>query len=722
MPVTNTGTNPLHVVYNRWERFLNDVSRTVGGDRELGELSNKVGDLKKKAFADGQLSAQELEGLYANMELIAKAYEKVAADRGYPVGKTLPTTKEGFKVYGENAQIHFGVFAGDEIKDGKIGGLLANPKQNVKALAMDLVASASPEVAEAKVSLLRGALSQLSRADQLAVMGQVKSELEGLTANLRTARALPISPARFAEVSKFEATASVHKTTLPDSVKGTNQMFPNKPVPGWEKSVREATKAGFDDMQQAGKLFIDKIPAGATKTVAVKLDMNLGREGTPSVSDPASTAATVHELLSRADKDGKTLHLNVGDSCGGENIPMGRTTMDIMRDTGNYHMALKAGLEFAVSKGGAGAADAAAALAKINAAEARGVYFGSKEDNATKADLDAAEKAAKPWVTCVDYDVAGYVPVTPDLPPHGLAAWGTKEFQMAKPWVESDFRVHVARGLSTHTLAAWTGALKGLIGVHGFGLRPADQSGDKMGQSPINLFGVLGTATGFLATISQRHGVPDLLARIMTGGDQEQIEQAKKLESRWGQLMSDGRAGKHFKAETLKLQDVLKEDQKNGMPPVILFEKMRQETRKILEQCDKMSPGFTQHYWQTTHDATRFAMQNLTREPFRSIAIPAVTRDEQLGSRIGLLTHLPYQSDLVVQSQAKIGVGGGPDAYREVRDVGHVAVGTDEASLDAIAWQAANQPGSMFELNFPLMHALRLGHAPMHIDEIKRLD
>src|SRR5688572_17336903 len=108
-PVANSASNPLHVVYNRWERFLNDVSKTVGGDRELSELSNKVGDLKKRAYADGKLSAQELEGLYSNMELIAKAYEKVAADRGYPVGKTLPTTKEGFKVYGENAQIHFGV-------------------------------------------------------------------------------------------------------------------------------------------------------------------------------------------------------------------------------------------------------------------------------------------------------------------------------------------------------------------------------------------------------------------------------------------------------------------------------------------------------------------------------------------------------------------------------------------------------------------------------------
>ena len=52
-------------------------------------------------------------------------------------------------------------------------------------------------------------------------------------------------------------------------------------------------------------------------------------------------------------------------------------------------------------------------------------------------------------MTCVDYDKAGFVGVTPDLPPQAQAAWGTREFQMAKPWVEADFRVHVARGLST---------------------------------------------------------------------------------------------------------------------------------------------------------------------------------------------------------------------------------------------------------------------------------
>jgi hypothetical protein len=287
---------------------------------------------------------------------------------------------------------------------------------------------------------------------------------------------------------------------------------------------------------------------------------------------------------------------------------------------------------------------------------------------------------------------------------------------MAKPWADSDFRVHVARGLSTHTLAAWTGALKGLIGLHGFGLRPADQSGDKTGQNAVDLFGLLAGSTGFMAMFARRAGVPPILSQLFASGGAE----ANAVKQRWEQVMNDGQAGAYFKSETRKLADELKRDQQAGMHEVQVYEKMRDRTRAILVECDKKSPGFSQKMWDAAHDATEFAMKNLAREPLRQV-IPAESRDEKIGSRIGLLTHLPYQSDLVVQSQAKIGVGGGPDAYREVRDVGHVAVGTDEASLDMIAWQEAKQPGNMFELNFPLLWAARFGNAPMHMDEIRRL-
>src|SRR5207244_2791132 len=111
------------------------------------------------------------------------------------------------------------------------------------------------------------------------------------------------------------------------------------------------THAALDDLQKSGQLFLSKVPAGGARPaeVAVKLDLNFGLEGPPSVSDPAATKATLVELLQRAQADGKSIHLTVGDSAGGENIPLGRTTMDIMRDTGNYAMALKAGLEVAAA-------------------------------------------------------------------------------------------------------------------------------------------------------------------------------------------------------------------------------------------------------------------------------------------------------------------------------------------------------------------------------------
>jgi hypothetical protein len=446
--------------------------------------------------------------------------------------------------------------------------------------------------------------------------------------------------------------------------------------------------------------------------VALKLDLNLGREGTPSVSDPASTAATISELLERSSAKGKTVHLTVGDSSGGENIPLGRTSMDITKDTGNYHMALKAALEFQ-SKGGSTLAQSA--LSKLMAVENSGVYLGSKDDKLSKPeDLAMIENAAKPYVTVIDYDAAGFVPVTPDLPVHGTALWGTKEFHIAKPWVEADFRVHVARGLSTHTLAEWTGAQKGLIGLHGFGLRPADQSGDKIGQDPIDLFKLLGGSTGFLAMFARRQGLPSALKALFDHGEGLGHKQ------KWEQLMADPKAGHYFRAETEKLADELKADKAGGMHEVQVFDKMRARTRVILEEADKRSPGFKQHLWDEAHEATRFAMQNFAREPIRQV-IPEQSRDEAIGSRIGLLTVLPYQSDLVVQSQAKIGLGGGPDAYRDVRDVGHVAVGTHEAALDALAWAAAKQPGDKWAENWPALWGTRLGNGPMSTSEITRL-
>src|SRR5262249_3235004 len=162
------------------------------------------------------------------------------------------------------------------------------------------------------------------------------------------------------------------------------------------------------------------------------------------------------------------------DSNGIENAPVGRTSMDVMRETGNYHAALRAGLEFAArpSMPEALRVPAWGSLEKLIACERLSppVYFGSSEDRiSSPRDLEAAEAAASPRVTCVDYDRAGFRKVAPEFGPLAAAVWGTNLFQIAEPWAAADYRVHVTRGVSNHLFAGWTGALKGLVGLHALG-------------------------------------------------------------------------------------------------------------------------------------------------------------------------------------------------------------------------------------------------------------
>lgn len=94
-------------------------------------------------------------------------------------------------------------------------------------------------------------------------------------------------------------------------------------------------------------------------------------------------------------------------------------------------------------------------------------------------------------------------------------------------------------------------------------------------------------------------------------------------------------------------------------------------------------------------------------------------RDERLGLRIGLLSRLPYRADLVVQGLPKIGLGGGPDAYFEARDVGIVVAGTDEISGDLTALRYAGVPGNPWAFNHPIHGALQFGSGPICWDEIR---
>jgi hypothetical protein len=720
-------TSALDQVYSGWDRFRHRIDSIFGKDSVLDELSDKLNEVKKNAYKDGRYEPHEFEEVQRQTNLVLDAYQEVLRQRGFDTSRIRPTNQDSFRYFAELQQIHFSSLAGKHLDSGSVDRLTGYAaagdarklKEQAKQVAFDLVNSHSRELASDGVRLLRTSLSRIpDRHQQTTAMMEVRRALAELIGGWRATQLPKIDLDLFDQAVSFQTTVATYRTPLPESVRG-NQMFPNKPLgQAWEDSTRLAVKQGLDDMARKGLLFIDRIPNdGQVKKVALKLDLNLGADGPPSVSDPATTKGTILELLERAEKKGRRITLTVGDSAGGENIPIGRTTMDIMRDTGNYHMALKAGLLFAEKKG---SAEATECLRFIAAAEARGVYFGSKDDKETgKAIRERVEAACAEYVRPVDYDREGYTSVNPELGPMGLAAWGTREFQIAKPWVEADYRVHVSRALSNHMLAKWTGSLKGLIGLHAFGLRPVDQSMEKRGDSALDFFRFLGAGSVF-TIFEKRSGFTDIAAKILASGDLDLQRAHELVEAKWKNLQGNVEAWKIFQRETRALTEELDRDKAGGASEVEIADKMRWRTREILERAEQQgnAPGFMQSLWDTVHDASRVAMR--LGWTIRGV-LPSDARDEQVGQRIGLLTALPYQSDLVVQCQPKIGLEGGPDAYRKVIDTGFISVGTNEAALDAVAWQRAGLKDHMWTDNWPLYHAQQYGRAPMHLDEVTRL-
>jgi hypothetical protein len=723
----------LDQVYTGWDRFRHRFDRVFGKDSELDELSDRLARIKERAFGDRILTPDEDAQIQSETNLVLSAYRELLEKRGFDLSRIRPASKESFAVFAEYQQIHFQSIAGKHLDAGTLETLASAAKahdaqrlgRTAQNVAFELMTSPSESIAVDKVKLLRAALSKIpDRRDQLAAIDEVRRALAAEIGKWRANRMPPISVPLFDEQVKFRSSVATYATPLPDSVRGTNQLFPNKPIGAeWEATTRGAVAKGLDDMSRQGKLFVDAIPNdGQVKNVAVKLDLNLGADGPPSVSDPATTQATLLELLERADRAGKRIVLTVGDSAGGENIPVGRTTMDIMQDTGNYHMALKAGLTFAAKKG---SAEAEACLALIRGAEARGVYFGSKDDDVTtNADEIRVEAACKDYVRPVDYDAVGYVPVDPGLGPFGLAAWGTREFHIARPWVDkkdggwADYRVHVTRGLSNHMLAKWTGALKGLIGLHAFGLRPVDQSMEQRGESALDFFRFLSAGSVF-SIFQKRTGMPDIVDKIRAMADPDLAEAHRRCEEKWDHVRGNVKAWGIFQRETKHLQKDLERKKEGGATEVEIANEMRWRTRDILKKAEVegRAPGFAQALWDTVHDATRIALR--AGWSFRGV-LPAEGRDERVGQRIGLLTALPYASDLVIQGQPKIGLEGGPDAYRKVLDTGFISVGTDEASVDAVSWKRSGIEAHMWSDNFPLYSAQLYGRAPMHLDEIVR--
>ncbi|HVY61838.1 MAG TPA: hypothetical protein VHF22_09305, partial [Planctomycetota bacterium] len=612
---------------------------------------------------DQKLTRAEAQAIQAEQQQIAQAYAALAAKRGYPPGAIGATSPQSFAVYGAGQAIAFEWLAGKDLRSGALGELTralgagSSAKDPAAAdavaqrIAFDLATSPDAKVAADKVHLLRAALASAvpDRALQKAALAKVGAALD---AQVRAAGgASAMTRAQFDAAASFQSTAAAHATALPAEVRGTDKVFPNKPLPGYEASTRAATRASLDDLSAAGKLFLDKIPPGGPpKTVALKVDLNFGADGPPTVTDPTETGAMVAELLERAKAQGKSVKLTVGESAGGENIALGRTTLDIMRDTGSYHYALKSALAFAAKEGNPAAA---ASLAKVEAAEARGVFFGSKDDAvSTPADLQAAEDAAAKYMTVVDYDAAGFKSIDPKLGPLGLAAWGTREFRIAKPWADADYRVHVARPVSTHTLAGWTGATKGLIGLHEFGLRPTDQGMNARGQHPLDGFLGLTQAAGVASIFETRTGTTGTAEKIRASGDPALKALFEGAEAKWQGLQRTGAAWTRFASGAAALAAKLKADRAAGMSEPDVMNEMRRGTRALLDAADKAQPGFRRGFWDAAQAMTRTIMASGgTLRTF----IPSGAKDDAQGARIGLLAKLPYPSDLVVLSQPKIG-------------------------------------------------------------------
>ena len=644
--------DPAALVYTWWERFLNAQSAALGGDREFAELSTKLDEVRSALFADGHVTESEIDTLFGKMEAVAVLYVRIAARKGLPIDAALPATRESFLAFRETAEIHFQTLAGDD-RGHYRGGLLrqfieaANPDPVAHRIVLDVLTSASSAIARDKLHLLRAQLSLLGDgARQFALLERVRQHLANELARpvwTSNGRVPALDLDAFDRATRFDSFVSIQSVPLPEEVRGTNCLLPNRPIAGRDATNRAAVHAALADLRAEGKLFLDRIdPSPAPVNIAVKIELNLGIEGAPSVTDPAATYAVLAELLDLAAARGVAVRFTVGDSNGIENAPVGRTSLDVMRETGNYHAALKAALEFAVrpSTPEAIRLPAHESLEKLLLLEQASspAYFGSSGDRVSSpADREAAEAAASRWVVCVDYDRTGHRALDPELGPLAHAIWGSNLFHIAEPWAAADYRVHVTRGASTHLFAGWTGALKGLVGLHALGGRPADHGMRQRGESPLDVLTAIMRAGSFTGLFATRAGVPDF-ARLASACDDAQCRDACDRSAasygEWSRL----EAGRVIWTNgATALEQELRRDQAAGVSEVAIMAKMRRSTAALLVEAERASPGFRDSMWQGVADGTRAFLLTMWR--MRGL-LPEVMRDERMGMRIGLLSRV----------------------------------------------------------------------------------
>jgi hypothetical protein len=266
--------------------------------------------------------------------------------------------------------------------------------------------------------------------------------------------------------------------------------------------------------------------------------------------------------------------------------------------------------------------------------------------------------------------------------------------------------------------AGWTGALKGLIGLHALGGRPGDQGMKQRGESPLDVLNAVMRLGSFTGLLSTRAGVPDF-TRLAASCDDLRCRSAnEESAARWEELrrLADGRAVWARGASAIESR--LRADREAGMSEIEVMSAMRRAAAALIAEAERASPGFRASLWRGVADGTRAFLLTMWRMREH---LPVEMRDERMGLRIGILSRLPQQADLVVQGLPKIGIGGGPDAYLEVRDAGVIVAGTDEIAVDVTAIKQAGVEGNPWAFNHPVHGALQFGRGPMCHEEIRTI-
>jgi hypothetical protein len=240
----------------------------------------------------------------------------------------------------------------------------------------------------------------------------------------------------------------------------------------------------------------------------------------------------------------------------------------------------------------------------------------------------------------------------------------------------------------------------------------------RRGESPLDILIAILHTGSFTGMFASRANVPDFAAIAASCHDLQCQTAIRESTQDWTGLSQFARGRAVWTEGAIAVDAELRRDRDAGLGDMEIMAKMRRRMAALVTQAEEASPGFRASLTQGVAGGTRAFLLTMWRMREH---LPQEMRDESMGLRIGLLSRLPYQADLVVQGLPKIGLGGGPDAYFDVRDAGIVVAGTDEISVDLTAIREAGIDGNPWSFNHPIHGALQFGRGPMCWEEIRNV-